>query len=165
MVEGKRFRIVIGDSSALIALATCQALHLLDLLADDVYVPRGVYCEVVVQDKPEAQTLSAFLEGRVKEVDIERFVIDAGSLGRGEIEAMAIAKQLFADVLVIDDQRARRIARINRIPVIGSLGILLLAKKEKLTPQIRQFIEPLRRSGLFFAETLLRDVLRIAGEE
>jgi predicted nucleic acid-binding protein len=165
VAQRKRFNLVVGDSSALIALATCRALSFLDSLAATVRVPKQVLHEVLVEHKPQAQILSPYLEGKVQSVDLEKFVIEAGSLGRGELEAMALFKQLAADVLLIDDSRARKIARLNKIPIIGSLGILLLAKQEKLTPEVRPFVEALRRSELFFGEPLLCEVLRLAGEE
>lgn len=165
MAKRQRFRLVVGDSSALIALATCRALDFLDQLAESVRVPEEVYREVLVDFKPQAQILAPYLEGKIRSVDLERYVIDAGSLGRGELQAMALVKQLEADVLLIDDRRGRKIARLNKIPVIGSLGILLLAKQEKLAPEVRPFIEALRQSELFFGEPLLREVLRLADED
>lgn len=161
----ERFHLVIGDSSALVALATCRALSFLDHLAEIVRVPEGVRREVLVEGKAQAPVLAAYLEGKVQSIDLERFVIDAGSLGRGELEAMALVKQLDADVLLIDDQRARKVAWINNIPVIGSLGVLLLAKQQELVLEVKPHIEALRRSELFFGDSLLDEVLRRAGED
>jgi len=164
VAERERFHLVVGDSSALIALAACRALGVLDQLAETVRVPEEVFREVIVEDKPEAQILAPYLEGKVQGVDLERYVIEAGSLGRGELEAMALVKQLDADVLLIDDRRGRKIARLNKIPVIGSLGVLLLAKQAELIHQVRPFVDALSRSELFFGDPLLREVLRLAGE-
>ena len=77
--------ILIADSSALIALAHCDCLEILE-----------------------------------------------GLLGSGEMEAMALYKKLNADWLLIDDEKARKTARFNKIKVIGSLGVLLLAKEKNL---------------------------------
>ena len=68
--------LIVADSSALIALATCDGL-------------------------------GAFLTNRVVKVDTTRWVLTAGGLGRGEIEAMALYKQLTADALLIDDRPSR----------------------------------------------------------
>lgn len=73
--------LVVADSSALIALATCQALDVLLNLYTDVKVPRAVYDEVATQDKPMAVILSAFLTGRVESVDTSHWVLAVGDLG------------------------------------------------------------------------------------
>ena len=61
---------------------------------------------MIAPEKPHSDTLGSFLAERVMRVDVSRWVVTAGGLGRGEIEAMALYKQLSADVLLIDDHRA-----------------------------------------------------------
>jgi len=155
---------VVADTSALIALAHCKALDLLTALFDEVWVPEAVFHEVSVEGKPGAPTLKAFLDGRVHAVEHDRLVLEAISLGRGELEAMALYSALPADRLLIDDLRARKIARINNMQVIGSLGILLAANERGLVSEIRPFIERLRNSELHFGERLLEHALAVTGE-
>lgn len=69
-VQERLNMLIIADSSALIALATCQGLGILLRLYDDVKVPQAVYSEVVSPDKPSAGTLVSYLSGRVKIVDM-----------------------------------------------------------------------------------------------
>lgn len=102
--------LIVADSSALIALATCDGLDVLLRMYDEVKVPQAVYDEVVESGKPQAAELEAFLSGRGVEADTNHWVLTAGGLGLGEIEAMALYKQLSADALLIDDRRARVIA-------------------------------------------------------
>lgn len=156
--------IVVADSSALVALATCNALEFLTALYEDVKVPQAVYDEVTVAGKLEADTLAQFLKERVMMVDTAQFVFAAGGLGRGEIEAMLLYKNLAADYLLIDDRRARAIAKSNDIRCVGALGILLLAKHKDLIDQITPFVEILRNSSLHYSLDLLEKVLQLAGE-
>jgi hypothetical protein len=156
--------VVVADSSALIALATCRALRLLTELYDDVKVPQPVYEEVTIPDKPQAILLVEFLADRVVEVDTSRFVMAAAGLGQGEIEAMALYKVISADYLLIDDHRARMIAEANNINCIGVLGVLLLAKQNKHIDKIKPYIQILQESSLYYGETLLTKVLQLAGE-
>jgi predicted nucleic acid-binding protein len=69
-------------------------------LYDDIKVPEAVFAETVAPEKPQSDALGAFLAGRVIKVDTTRWVLAAGGLGRGEIEAMALYKQLSADALL-----------------------------------------------------------------
>lgn len=156
--------LVIADSSALVALATCEGLNILLQVYDDVKVPQSVFDEVIVSGKPQASTLEKFLQNRITKVDISNLVLSIGGLGQGELEAMALYKQLSADALLIDDHRAKAIAEFNEIHCIGTLGLLLLAKENKEITTIEPFIEKLRTSSLHFSEELLDRVLKLANE-
>lgn len=156
--------LIIADSSALIALATCQALDTLLNVYDNIRVPQAVYGEVVEPEKSEASTLSTFLKRRVVTVDMSRFVLAAGGLGQGEIEAMILYKQLTADKLLIDDRRARAIAEHNQIDCIGALGVLLLAKHQGVIERISPYVETLRNSSIHYGDALLSKVLQLANE-
>lgn len=156
--------VVIADSSALVALATCGALDILTLIYADIRVPQAVFDEVAAPDKPQGAILSSFLAERVVTVDMSRWVLAAGGLGQGELEAMALYKQLSADALLVDDRRARTIAEHNQIVCIGALGVLLVAKHRALIQQIAPYVETLRTSPLHYGDALLAKVLALANE-
>src|SRR6266702_2698313 len=101
--------LIVADSSALIALATCDGLDVILQVYDEIKVSEAVYQEIVSPEKPQSDRLGSFLSERVIKVDTARWVLAAGGLGRGEIEAMALYKQLSAEALLIDDHRARLI--------------------------------------------------------
>ena len=156
--------LVIADSSALIALSISQSLDLLATLYDNIKVPLAVYDEVVELKKSQASTLSVFLEKRTLPANLNRFVFNAGGLGQGELEAMALYKEHNADFLLIDDRRARIIAEHNQINCIGSLGVLLSAKNCGMIRRIKPAIEKLRNSSIYYGDDLLTKVLELAGE-
>jgi uncharacterized protein len=156
--------LVVADSSALIALATCDGLDLLLKVYDDIKVPEAVYAEIVAPEKPQSDSLGTFLSGRVVKVDTSRWVLTAGGLGRGEIEAMALYKQISADVLLIDDHRARMIAEHNQINCIGAVGLLLIAKQRGKIDQVAPYVQKLRHSSIHYGDALLNRVLELAGE-
>lgn len=156
--------LVVADSSALLALATCRALDVLTLIYEDVRVPQAVYYEITAPDKPYGAVLSAFLAERVVAIDMSHWVLAAGGLGQGELEAMALYRQLAADALLIDDRRARVIAEHNGIVCIGALGVLLLAKHRAHIQRVAPYVEALRASPLYYSEALLTTVLALAGE-
>ncbi len=156
--------LIVADSSALIALATCDGLDVLLRVYDDVKVPQTVYDEVVEPGKLQAAALEAFLSRRITKVDTTNWVLTAGGLGQGEIEAMALYKQLSADALLIDDHRARVIAEHNHIHCIGALGVLLYAKQNGKIEKIAPYVQKLRPSSIRYGEALLDKVLKLAGE-
>ncbi|MEI6291131.1 MAG: DUF3368 domain-containing protein [Chloroflexota bacterium] len=156
--------IIIADSSALIALAYCQGLDLLTKLYNDIKVPRAVFNEVTETGKIFSDTLAKFLEGRVEIIDIDNWVLAVSDLGRGEIEAMALYKQISADTLLIDDRRARLIAEYNDIHCIGTLGLLLIAKQKGEIQSVTPYLNNLRNSPVYFTEPLLEKVSKLANE-
>ncbi len=156
--------LVIADSSALIALATCDGLNVILQVYEDIKVPEAVYAEIVAPEKPQSDALGVFLSNRVVKVDTTRWVLAAGGLGRGEIEAMALYKELAADALLIDDHRARIIAEHNQINCIGALGLLLVAKQNGIISEVAPYIQKLRQSAIHYGDVLLDRVLKLAGE-
>jgi predicted nucleic acid-binding protein len=155
--------IIIADSSALVGLATCEALFLLDKLFDIVQVPKAVYEECTIKGKSVADILENYLKNKVVDVTIGNIDLPE-SLGKGETQAILLYKQQVADYLLIDDNRARKIAKLNDCKVIGSLGILLLAKQKNLIPLVTPYLEILENSFLFLNENLIEQVKKMAGE-
>ena len=66
--------ILVADSSALIALSACNSLGLLEQLFGSVVVPETVYLETTRPNKKEAQALKIFLQGKVRQVDLQGYV-------------------------------------------------------------------------------------------
>jgi predicted nucleic acid-binding protein len=156
--------LIIADTSALVALAACDALSLLDKLFQEVRVPPAVFRECTVSGKPEAERLGTYLQDKVSTVDLDEWVIAVAGLGQGELEAMALYKRLHADRLLVDDYRARRVANLNGIEVVGSLGVLLRAKESGLIPEIRSLVATIEAAGVHYSEQLVGEALRLAGE-
>lgn len=156
--------LVIADSSALVALALCDGLDLLGQLFDEIAVPQAVYDEVVIKGKPAAKILQNYLQGKVVQVSLTNTIITGGGLGLGEIEAMALYKMRHADYLLIDDNRARKVARLNQITITGSQGILLFAKHRGLIPQVKPYLDRLRQTNIRISERLIQRTLALAGE-
>jgi len=156
--------LIVADSSALIALATCNGLDVILQIYRDIKVPEAVYAETVAPEKPQSDLLGSFLSGRVIKVDTSRLVLAAGGLGHGELEAMALYKQLSADALLIDDHRARIIAEHNQINCIGALGLLLVAKQRGKIKAIAPYVQKLRQSSIYYGDVLLDRVMKLAGE-
>ncbi len=156
--------ILVGDSSALIALSICDAIELLESLFSKVFVPQAVYDEISRKNKRESTNLTSFLKEKVIPVELGDYLICDFSLGRGELEAIALCKKLKADRILIDDKRARKLARLNGLNTIGSLGILLSAKEKGLVRQISAYIRKLELSDIYIKNDLIDYVLHLAGE-
>ncbi len=156
--------IIIADSSGLIFLATCNCLDLLEKLFDEVKVPQAVFDELIIEGKPQSEILRDYLNDKIVNVELGKYIIDTGNCGKGELEAMVLYKKLSADFLLVDDLRARKIAELNGIKIIGSLGILLFGKEKGLISKIKPSLDKLRNSELYISEKLLKQVQDLANE-
>ncbi len=152
---------IIGDSSALVTLSIMDRLDLLEPIFGKVYVPQAVYNEVTISDKPQSIKLKNFLKDKIVTVDL---TITQMGLGQGELEAIALYKHLNSDFLLIDDRRAKKFAQLNNVNVIGSLGVMILAKEKGLLESIRNDLEKLIDSDVFISESLINRVLANVGE-
>jgi len=152
---------IIGDSSALVALATMDRLDLLEKIFDTIYVPQAVYDEVTISYKPQSVKLQEFLTDKVVKVELD---ISKMGLGQGELEAITLYKDKKADFLLIDDRRAKSFAKLNGLNVIGSLGVMILAKDGGYINSIRKDLEKLKASSLFISSNLIDRILHEVGE-
>ena len=157
--------ILIADASALIALACCDSLDLLEVLFGNVLVPNTVFYEVTTPDKPQSARLQSYLKDKIRTVDMQRYIYLDAFADAGETEAMLLYKEVSADYLLIDDKRGRKVAKINQIKTIGSLGVLLQAKRIGLIPLIAPLLEQIAASPVFISDSLIQTVLELAGEE
>lgn len=120
-------------------------------------------------DRPGARVLEGALEAGWISV---RAVGETGAtqdifmlLGQGEAEAIALAEQRQARLLLIDDARGRRIARSRGVRVTGVAGVLLAAKNRREVEAVAPLLRALSDAGYRLASPLLAKVLASAGEE
>jgi len=158
--------IVIADSSALVALSICQVLPQIESLFGQLCVPDSVYKEVTIKGKPEAKVLKRFLQTRVKSVNLEDYSIkNTVNLGRGELEAIALYINLSAELLIIDDAKAKKAAYANGLEVMGSIGVLLLAKERGLIEEIKPMLDLLDASDIHLSSKVIAKALELSGEK
>ncbi|HMV42894.1 MAG TPA: DUF3368 domain-containing protein [Leptospiraceae bacterium] len=114
--------------------------------------------------KSQSDSLNKYLKNNTLDIKKESIIISDDSLDKGELSAMILYKQLNADFLLIDDRKGRRIPELNQISIIGSVGVLLLAKKKNLIPEIKSRIDIIIDSGIFLSEEIIIKVLQASNE-
>jgi predicted nucleic acid-binding protein len=90
--------------------------------------------------------------------------IATARLGPGESEAIALALELGASELVLDDLPARRLAQSLHIPVIGSVGLLLRAKERGLIAAVRPLMTTMQQEDFRISEGVFDGILAAADE-
>jgi predicted nucleic acid-binding protein len=81
------------------------------------------------------------------------------------LKPLSYAKELHADLLLIDESLGRKAARQEHLPIIGLMGVLLIAKKKGLLESLRDLIERLEsEAGFYLSRQVKEKVLASAGE-
>lgn len=160
--------IVISNSSPLINLAIIGRLYLLKIIWGKIYVPEAVWKEVVIdgEDKEEVVEIKKsdwIIVEKVKNRNLIPLLLQ--NLDKGEAEAIALAVEKQADIILLDETDAREAADIYKLEKTGVLGILLLAKLKGEIPNLKPEIEKLKIKANFrLKESLVQRVLKEAGE-
>jgi uncharacterized protein len=159
--------IVVCDSTVLMGLAKIGKLQLLKEVFGRIIIPEAVFAEVAEEglDRPGARSLmEADWVKRTEIKDRSQMGFLLGILDRGESEVLVLAKESGADLILMDEGRARKIARIAGFDVMGLLGLFLLAKNIGLVDRIRPLIEDLRKKNFRVSDRLVAATLKRAGE-
>jgi predicted nucleic acid-binding protein len=86
-------------------------------------------------------------------------------LDQGEAEAIILAKESSAEFLLMDETLGRNIAGARGLPVIGLVGVFLLAKKRALIQEVRPWIEQVEQeAGFYLSEAVKAKAYAAAGE-
>lgn len=158
---------MIVNASPLIFLSRIDGISWLgNLCSERVEVPHAVVQEIVVGEDG-AQVLAALgQERRIHQVDNCTVPIGilAWDLGPGETQVLAHCLAWPGALAVLDDAAARQCARSFGIPIVGTLGIVLAAKRMGWIPAARPVVERLLREGLYLSAALIAAALQEVGE-
>lgn len=153
------------NASPLIALAKVGQLQLLERTGQQLLIPEAVRGEVAAggdMDPARAALQEGFGGAAVAAIP-DPDVLEWG-LGKGETAVLTLARAHGA-VAILDDAEARAAARAFGIRMMGTLGVVLLARRDERIASATQVLRALRRAGLHLDEALLRDALpRVVGE-
>lgn len=159
---------VVSDASPLINLARIGRLDLLPQLYGKLHLPEAVWEEVVVQGfgQPGAEEIAGapWIE-RHTAANRPLVRVLQQELDAGEAEAIALALELRADLLLMDERIGREAARHLDLRCIGLIGVLLEAKHKGLINALKPYLDALRDlAGFRISEVLYERVLKDEGE-
>jgi len=154
------------NASPLIVLARAGHLDLLRAVYDTVIVPAAVADEVLDGPAADAGATALRTESwlhRTVVPDVPLSIV-GWDLGMGETEVLTWALRHPGCEAILDDRLGRRCVRAFAIPVRGTVGVILLAKRCGIIPAARPVVESLRAAGLFISPAVLGTSLRLVGE-
>jgi len=156
---------IVVNASPLIVLGKAGLLHIIGGVGDRVYIPASVAHEVKIGNDLTADWLRLEPQNGwvVEDPTPDPFVL-AWDLGAGETAVLSIPSGGVEVVRVLDDRAARRCAECLSLPVVGTVGLILMAKRLGLLPTVSEALESVIRAGLFISPRHLEAVRLAAGE-
>jgi len=159
---------VVSNTSPITNLALIGRLDLLAQLYGSLTIPDAVWHELVVKGAhlPSAQQIAHAAWLAVRSVTNRALVQSLRhDLDAGEAEAIALAMEMNADLLLIDERIGRESAQHLGVSYMGLIGVLMQCHQRGLVPQMRPVIDALRlQAGFWISDALYHRVLRDAGE-
>ena len=145
-------KIVIADTSPLISMIKIKRLDLLEELFGSIVIPEAVFNELtdnnIYKDEADCIIKADFIKRKpVADKRAVNILKNVAMLDDGESEAIVLFDELNADLLIIDERKGRTAAENLKIPLTGTIGILLAAFDKELASkqQILQYIDIFQR--------------------
>jgi len=152
--------LVVSDTTPITTLLAIQRCELLQQLYSEIIISETVRDELLRHhpDLPSFLKVKAVRDRRA----LKKFAKDVHP---GEAEAIVLAVECGADLLLIDDLAGRRAAKKQGLEITGLVGVIANAKAESLIPSVREVFEQIERKTRFYmTESLMEKALRIANE-
>jgi predicted nucleic acid-binding protein len=164
MPEGPR--LVVVNTTPIIALSLIGELDLLRSLYDQVVVPSAVEAEVLAGGRGRIGSSELREASWLRVVSLQdprraELLVD---LDQGEAEVLALAQELHADLVIIDERLARLHAKRLGLTLTGTLGVLLKAKQLGHVNAVAPLIGRLRQGGMHLSDAVVTEVLALADE-
>jgi uncharacterized protein len=157
--------IVISDTSVITNLLQVGQIEILPALFGAVLIPDAVFEELsaIDQQKNKLNDLVWLQKMSVSDTNAIEYLLD--KLDRGESEAIILALELNADLILMDERKGRGIAQSMGLKVTGLLGILIKAKAAGLIQFVKPVVDAMIvHCGFHIKKTVYNEVLKLAGE-
>jgi hypothetical protein len=159
--------IVISDTTAVSSLYRIGKLELLQILFHEIILPPAVFEELLELEKfgYDISTIKNADWIQVKHATNQALIFDlAETLDLGESEAIALAQEMQADLLLIDEKRGRLKANELGIATTGLVGVITQLKKAGYIEAVKPLLDELRNTGFWIHDHFYQKILASEGE-
>lgn len=155
--------IVVSNTTPLINFAWLGRFDLLHDLYQRIFIPDAVWEETVVKGRGRPGTSEVaetpWIE-RLKVTNSDLVIALRQDLDAGEAEAIALAVEQKAGLLIMDERLGRQTAEQFGIRCVGTIGVLISAKRKGSITHITPYLDALRRdAGFYISDSLYRRIL------
>ena len=160
--------IVVSNTSPLTNLAAIGQFDLIRHLYTQIHIPLGVWNELNAKGKRWPGCDEVADAKWIEQHPIQNMALVKAlqrDLDRGEAETIALALEMKATLVLLDEREGRRAARRLGLQVVGVVGLLLEAKAQGFIKTLQPCLDGLRQTaGFYLNESLYKHALTLAGE-
>jgi predicted nucleic acid-binding protein len=160
-------KIIVSDTTAITHLAKINLLGMLHALYEEILIPEAVHYELSQVNPAQVGALQVLNSPWIKVVAVKNRIVVTklqSTLDLGESEAIALAIERKADVLIIDEVKGRAVAKQLVTKIIGMAGVLIEAKKLGVIQSIKPHLLALKSTGFKIGDDVIEYALQVAGE-
>jgi predicted nucleic acid-binding protein len=140
-------------------------LEILKKIYSEIVIPEAVYKEIEAgKHKKFYRDLSKIDWIKIRSIKDKRSINYFLDLDAGEAEAIIIASEIGADLIILDEKLGRYHAKHAGIKVTGTLGVLVKAKKMGLVPKLKPFLKQLTEKNVWLSDKLISQVCKTVDE-
>ncbi len=159
-------RKIVSNTTPILSLLKIDKLALLKDLYGKIIIPLAVFQEIEKgKNKPYYKDISQFDWIEIKKIQDSNSRDYLFDLDDGEAEVLILAKEINADLVLLDEIIGRRYAKQLKINLTGTIGILLRAKQVGLISSVKDLLTELVEKGTWLNPKLISKVLIMAKEE
>lgn len=159
-------RKIISNTTPILSLLKINKLEILKELYGQVIIPNAVYQEIEEGKHKEyykdLTKIDWLIIKRIKDESSRDYFVD---LDDGEAEVLILAKELNADLVILDEILGRRYAKVLKYKLTGTLGVLLKSKEKGIIKSLKLLLTELTEKGTWLNPKLIKEVLKIANEK
>lgn len=156
---------VVSNTTPIISLLKLNHLDLLQKLYTQIHIPEAVYREIEAgKSKEYYKDLTKVNWINIIDIQNKQAVKYFLDLDEGEAEAIILANELNANLIILDEKLGRFHAKHANLKVTGTVGVLIKAKLEKLISDLKPLLDELTDKEVWISEKLKFDILKKVGE-
>ncbi len=157
---------IVSNTTPIISLLKLNRLDLLQQLYGQIFIPTAVYDEIEAgKSKKYYKDLSTIDWINIVEIKDKQAVKYFLDLDAEESEAIVLANELNADMIILDEKLGRYHAKHADLKVTGTIGILIKAKTEGFIEKLKPLLDELTDKEVWISEKLKQEILRKIGEK
>ncbi len=158
-------RKVVSNTTPIISLLKLNRLKILKDLYGQIHIPFAVYQEIEIgRNKEYYQDLAKLNWITINEIQEKKALRYFLDLDAGEAEAIVLATEMDADLIILDEKLGRFHAKHADLKITGTIGVLIKAKKEGLIDELNPLLNELLEKDVWLSEKLIEEILKQAGE-
>jgi uncharacterized protein len=151
---------IVSNTTPLISLLKLERLNILKSLYGEISIPVAVFNEIEAgKQKSYYQDLSKISWIKIIQVKDNLAVKYFLDLDSGEAEAIVLASEINADLIILDEKLGRFHAKHAGIAVTGTIGVLIKAKRQGLIKELKPLLKELISKDVWISEKLINEIL------